>query len=60
MGTKTNPIDLSGESNDIYIYIDPMWDEYYGGTLEGTNNGIGIDKEWGSHNGGTLDETTKP
>ncbi len=60
LGSKDKPIDLSGQSNDIYIYIDPVWDEYYGGTLEGTNNGIGIDKEWGSHDGGALDETTKP
>ena len=59
IGTKEKPVDLSGQSSDIFIYLDSVWDEYYGGTLEGNNNNIGIDKEWGSHDGGSLDATTK-
>ena len=61
IGTFKEPIDLSGQSSDIYIYIDPVWDEYYGGTLDGTGNGgIDIDKEWGSHDGGSIDVPVKP
>lgn len=59
MGTKEAPIDLSGSTTTIYIEIDPVWDEYYGGAMDNQNipsNGtIGIDKEWGEHEGGKLD-----
>lgn len=60
MGEKNAPIDLSGQSSDIFIEIDPVWDEYYGGAMDNENvpPGIGIDKEWGEHQGGTLDGAT--
>lgn len=61
IGTFKEPIDLSGQTSNIYIYIDPVWDEYYGGTLDGNGNGgIDIDKEWGSHDGGSIIESVKP
>lgn len=57
MGEQKNPIDLSGQTSYIYIEIDPVWDEYYGGAMDNENvpPGLGIDKDWGEHNGGKLD-----
>ena len=56
MGKHDKPIDLSGQTSDIYIEIDTVWDEYYGGAMDNDNvpPGLGIDKEWGEHDGGTL------
>ena len=55
IGTNKNPIDLSGQNSDIYVFVDDVWDEYYGGTLDGSGNGgIDIDNAWGSHDGGSL------
>ena len=56
MGKHNNPIDLSGQTSDIYIEIDTVWDEYYGGAMDNDNvpPGLGIDTEWGEHDGGTL------
>lgn len=58
MGKQNAPIDLSGQSSIIYIEIDAVWDEYYGGAMDNDNvpPGLGIDKEWGEHDGGTLGE----
>lgn len=59
MGTREAPVDLSGSTTTIYIEIDPVWDEYYGGAMDNQNvpsgGTIGIDKEWGEHEGGKLD-----
>ena len=57
MGEQKNPIDLSGQTSYIYIEIDPVWDEYYGGAMDNENvpPGLGIDKDWGEHIGGKLD-----
>ena len=57
MGEKKKPIDLSGQTSDIHIEIDPVWDEYYGGSMDNEMipPGIGIDKDWGEHLGGKLD-----
>ena len=56
MGKHDKPIDLSGQTSDIYIEIDAVWDEYYGGAMDNGSvpPGLGIDKEWGEHDGGTL------
>lgn len=59
IGNSENYIDLSGNS-EIYLTIDPVWDEYYGGAMDNDFNGSGIDKGWGDHDGGNLDEPLKP
>ena len=56
IGSQKDRIDLSGAESEILIYLDPVWDEYYGGTMEGELDGMGIDKEWGSQDGGSLDK----
>lgn len=58
IGEKDNPVDLGGSNSTIYIEIDPVWDEYYGGSMDNDNapGGIGIDKEWGEHDGGNIDK----
>ena len=57
MGTDNDRIDLSGETAYITIMIDPVWDEYYGGTLDYDGvPGLGIDNSWGEHEGGALDK----
>lgn len=57
IGSKDVPIDLSGSSSVIYIDIDPVWDEYYGGAMDNTTSGgINIDKTWGEHNGGAISD----
>lgn len=59
MGEQKNPIDLSGQTSYIYIEIDPVWDEYYGGAMDNEiiPPGLGIDKDWGEHDGGKLDSS---
>ena len=59
IGNSENYIDLGGNS-EIYLTIDPVWDEYYGGAMDNDFNGSGIDKGWGDHDGGNLDEPLKP
>ena len=56
IGSDSKPIDLSGGTGYIYVEIDPVWDEYYGGSLDDNtpNNGTTIDNEWGQHPGGNL------
>ena len=56
IGSNSKPIDLSGGTGYIYVEIDPVWDEYYGGSLDDNtpNNGTTIDNEWGQHPGGNL------
>ena len=57
MVKHNEPVDLSGQVSDIYIEIDTVWDEYYGGSMNNGDvpPGIGIDTEWGEQNGGALD-----
>ena len=60
IGEKNNPVDLGGDkglNGTIYVEIDRLWDEYYGGSMDNDDvpPGLGIDKEWGEHDGGTLD-----
>ena len=59
MGEQKKPIDLSGQTSYIYIEIDPVWDEYYGGAMDNEiiPPGLGIDKDWGEHDGGKLDSS---
>lgn len=59
IGTKQHPIDLGDSETTIYIEIDPIWDEYYGGAMDNKDYdkdspGLGLDEEWGEHNGGKL------
>lgn len=57
IGSKDAPIDLSGESSVIYVDIDPVWDQYYGGAIDNDDaptGGINIDKSWGEHEGGNI------
>ncbi|MCD8317468.1 MAG: hypothetical protein LUC45_00775 [Paraprevotella sp.] len=55
--TEDQPIDLSKVGAEITIQIDPFWNEYYGGVLDGSpSDGIGIDPDWGEHPSGTLQE----
>lgn len=55
IGTKENPVEIDGSSSDILIQIDDVWDEYYGGAMDGSGtSGMGIDNSWGEHEGGNL------
>lgn len=55
IGTKDNPISLDGSVSYVTVQIDEVWDEYYGGSMNGDEqDGIGIDTEWGDHPAGEI------
>lgn len=55
IGTKDNPISLDGSVSYVTVRIDEVWDEYYGGSMNGDKqDGIGIDTEWGDHPAGEI------
>ena len=59
IGTKDNPISLDGSVSYVTVRIDEVWDEYYGGSMNGNaQNGIGIDTEWGDHPAGEIETSS--
>lgn len=54
LGTKDNPVHLDGSVSEIEVWIDDVWDEYYGGSFGDPASGVGLDPEWGDHPGGGL------
>lgn len=59
IGTKDNPISLDGSVSYVTVRIDEVWDEYYGGSMNGDKqNGIGIDTEWGDHPAGEIETSS--
>ncbi len=59
IGTKDNPISLDGSVSYVTVRIDEVWDEYYGGSMNGDKqDGIGIDTEWGDHPAGEIETSS--
>lgn len=57
IGSPQNYISLDGQETVINLKIDPVWDEHYGGVIDGNeNNGVNIDAEWGDKPGGSIIE----
>lgn len=55
IGSEDAPISIDGSTSDILLQIDDVWDEYYGGAMDGNGTpDVGTDNSWGEHEGGSL------
>lgn len=55
IGSENAPISIDGSTSDIFLQIDDVWDEYYGGAIDGSGTSdVGMDNSWGEHEGGNL------
>ena len=55
IGSENAPISIDGSTSDIFLQIDDVWDEYYGGAIDGSETSdVGMDNSWGEHEGGNL------
>lgn len=56
LGSEDDPVILDGSMTDIEVTIDDVWDQYYGGHMDGSTDGNNnIDTDWGDYPAGELD-----